>query len=298
MPDISHPDKVYFPDDGITKGEVVEYYRSVAEEMVPHLEGRPLTLQRFPDGIGRPGFMQKNASRHFPESIERVEVPKEGGTTLHPLCDSVDDLVYLANQGTLTFHIWTARQPDLTRPDRLVLDLDPSEGADAPVEAAVAARSVMEDVGLEPGLMTTGSSGYHVVARIEPEADYDEVGHAARLLAGVVAARHDDSMTTEFKKADRKGRVFVDWLRNRWAQSTVAPWSIRPRPGAPVALPISWDELDTTPPDRWTIIDAASWVGRPVTWPDPVHLDLQAVADLAAGHGVSADEPFDRFGRG
>lgn len=295
--DVSNPDKVFYPDDGITKGEVVGYYRDVASAMVPHLEGRPLTLQRFPDGIGASGFMQKNASRHFPASIERVEVPKEGGSTLHPLCATPDDLVYLANQGTITFHIWTSRRPHLDRPDRLVLDLDPADGADAPLEAARAARRVMEDVGLEPGLMTTGSKGYHVVAAIVPEADFEEVSHVARLLAGVVATRHPGSTTTEFRKADRAGRVFVDWLRNRWAQSTVSPWSIRPRAGAPVAMPIEWDELDTTSPSRWTIADGASRLDRPDPWPPARSLDPGAVADLADEHGVTADEPFDRFGR-
>lgn len=295
--EISNPDKIYFPEDGITKAQVIDFYRLAAPAMVPHLDGRPLTLQRFPDGIGSSGFMQKNASRHFPDTIERVEVPKEGGTTIHPLCDTAEDLVYLANQGTITFHVWTARLPHLTQPDRLVLDLDPPEGVEPPMEVARDTRAVMREVGLDPGLMTTGSKGYHVVARITPEADYDVVGHASRQLAGVVAARHPESATTEFRKADRTGRVFVDWLRNRWAQSSVSPWSIRPRPGAPVAVPIAWDELDDTPPDRWTVDDAPSRVEEADPWPGASGLDLDAVSRLADEHGVEVDEPFDRFGR-
>lgn len=297
MEGVSHPDKVLYPADGITKGEVVDYYRTVSDAMLPHLEGRPLTLQRFPNGIDESGFMQKNAPGYFPESIERVEVPKEGGTTVHPLCGSVEDLVYLANQNTITFHIWTARLPLLERPDRLVLDLDPPKGGDPPREAARAAREVMEDIGLSPGIMTTGSSGYHVVALIEQEHDYDAVGRAARLLAGVVAARHPDETTTEFLKKDRAGRVFVDWLRNRWAQSTVCPWSLRPRPGAPVAMPISWDELDDTDPQRWNLQNAPERLGLDDPWPVASPLDLEAVQGLAEAHDVSADEPFDRFGR-
>lgn len=294
---MSHPEKVLYPADGITKGEVVEYYRTVAEAMLVHLRGRPLTLQRFPNGIDEPGFMQKNASKYFPESIERVEVPKEGGTTIHPLCDTPDDLVYLANQNTITFHIWTSRTPDLLRPDRLVLDLDPPKGGDPPREAARAARKVMEDIGLSPGVMTTGSSGYHVVALIEQEHDYEAIGKVARLLAGVVAARHPDEMTTEFLKKDRAGRVFVDWLRNRWAQSTVCPWSLRPRPGAPVAMPITWEELDDTDPQRWTLRDAPERLDREDPWPPAKSLDLDVVEELAEAHDVDADEPFDRFGR-
>lgn len=295
MGDVSNPDKIFFPDDGITKGEVVEYYREVAAVMVPSLEGRPLTLQRFPNGIDQQGFMQKNASKHFPDSIERVEVPKEGGTTTHPLVDSPDDLVYLANQGTITFHIWTSRQPHLERPDRLVLDLDPPDGGDPPRDAALSARRVLGDVGLPAGLMTTGSKGYHVVAPIDAEHDYDDIGQAARLLAGVVAVRHPDSMTTEFRKKKREDRVFVDWLRNRWAQSVVCPWSVRPRQGAPVAMPIQWEELETTDPDRWTIVDATERLDDDVAWPDAAPLDLERVAALADEHDVSADEPFDRF---
>lgn len=294
---MSHPEKVLYPADGITKGEVVEYYRTVAQAMLVHLRGRPLTLQRFPNGIDEPGFMQKNASKYFPESIERVEVPKEGGTTIHPLCDTPDDLVYLANQNTITFHIWTSRTPDLLRPDRLVLDLDPPKGGDPPREAARAARKVMEDIGLSPGVMTTGSSGYHVVALIEQEHDYEAIGKVARLLAGVVAARHPDEMTTEFLKKDRAGRVFVDWLRNRWAQSTVCPWSLRPRPGAPVAMPITWEELDDTDPQRWTLRDAPERLDREDPWPPAKSLDLDVVEELAEAHDVDADEPFDRFGR-
>lgn len=297
MTETSHPERVYFPADGITKGEVVDYYRTVAGVMVPYLEGRPLTLQRFPSGIDGDGFMQKNASRHFPESIERVEVPKEGGTTNHPLCDSPDDLVYLANQGTITFHVWTARLPHLDRPDRVILDLDPPDDGEPPTGVTEEARRVLSDAGLEAGLMTTGSRGYHVVALIEPELDYDVVGQAARLLAGVVAARMPEEATVEFLKEKRRGRVFVDWLRNRWAQSVVSPWSIRPRPRAPVAMPIGWDELAATPPDRWTIVDAPDRLDRPDDWPAPVALDVEAVSRLAAEHGVEADEPFDRFGR-
>lgn len=297
MPEVTHPEKVMYPDDGITKGDVVEYYRTVADAILPHLEGRPLTLQRFPSGIDGEGFMQKNAGKYFPDSIERVEVPKEGGTTQHPLCDSVEDLVYLTNQNTISYHIWTSRLPHLEKPDRLVIDLDPSDKAEPPRSAARAARQVMEDVGLSPGLMTTGSSGYHVVAQIQPEHDYEIVGQAARLLAGILAARHPDEMTTEFLKKERKGRVFVDWLRNRWAQSTIAAWSLRPRPGAPVAMPITWDELDDTDPSRWKLGDAPSRLSDRVQWPDPRRLEIASVEALAEEHAVTADEPFDRFGR-
>jgi bifunctional non-homologous end joining protein LigD len=288
---------VMYPDDGYTKADVVGYYEQVAEAMVPHLEGRPLTLQRYPNGIHGDGFMQKNASSHFPDTIERVEVPKEGGTTNHPLIDSAEDLMYLANQGTITFHIWTSRLPHLERPDRLVLDLDPPEGGEAPREAARVARSVLEEAGLDTGLMTTGSSGFHVVAPIRPDLDFEVVGHLSRLLAGVVAARIPQEATTEFLKKNRKGRVFVDWLRNRWAQSAVCPWSLRPLDGAPVAMPIVWDELEEAEPQGWDLATAPDRIDGVRTWPEPVELDPEAIEALAGEHEVAIDEPFDRFGR-
>lgn len=279
---VSNPDKLMFPDEGITKAEVVAYYQQVGEVMVPHLEGRPLTLQRFPDGIDHDGFMQKNASKHFPDSIERVEVPREGGTTTHPLVDSIEDLIYLANQGTITFHIWTSRLPTLDRPDRLVLDVDPSEASGPPRQAALHARGVMADMGLESGLMTTGSRGYHVVAPIVPEHDFETVGKCARLLAEIVTMRHPDTTTTEFRKRNRGHRVFIDWLRNRWAQSVVASWSLRPRPRAPVAMPITWEELDDTDPDRWTIGNATDRILMAPQLPEPSRLDPDRVNTLAA----------------
>lgn len=295
--EVSSPDKVMFPADGYTKADVVGYYEKVAPVMLPHLEGRPLTLQRYPDGIHGDGFMQKNASSHFPESIRRVEVPKEGGTTNHPLIDTAEDLMYLANQGTITFHIWTSRLPHLDRPDRLVLDLDPPEGGGPPREASATARSVLGEVGLSSALMTTGSSGFHVVAPIRPDHDFEAVGHLARLLAGVVAARIPDTATTEFLKKNREGRVFVDWLRNRWAQSAVCPWSLRPLDGAPVAMPLSWDELGEADPQGWDIRSAPDRMGVIEAWPEPADLDPEAIEALADGHEVTYDEPFDRFGR-
>lgn len=278
--EVTNPEKPMFP--GITKAEVVAYYEQVGEVMIPHLEGRPLTLERFPDGVDHDGFMQKNASPHFPDSIARVKVARAGGTTNHPLVDNVEGLTYLANQGTITFHVWTSRLPDLDRPDRLVLDLDPAADSGPPREVARYARQVMREAGLDPGLMTTGSRGYHLVAALQPQHGFDVVGAAARRLAGVVAARHPEAATTEFRKRDRGGRVFVDWLRNRWAQSVVSPWSLRARPSAPVAMPIAWEELADTDPDRWTLRLAPTRLAAAPAWPPPRLLDPARIESLAA----------------
>ena len=222
--DVSNPDKIMFPDTGTTKGELVAYYERVGPLMLPWVSGRPLTLERYPNGTGEKGFLQKNASKHFPASIQRVEVPKNDGTVTHPVIDAVDDLTYLANQGTITFHVWTSKLPDLDAPDHVVLDLDPSDEDLGKTRAvAVASREVMESFGLEPVLVGSGSWGFHLWAAIEPGHDFAAVGGAAWCLAALVAAGHPDLATVEFLKKERGERVFVDWLRNRWASRSPAP---------------------------------------------------------------------------
>jgi len=234
--EVTHPDRVLFPGEGITKADVVEYYRRVAPVMVPHVRNRPLMLERYRDGIDHG--------------------PKAGGVVDHPVVDSEDGLVNLANQGCLTFHCWTARADRPRRPDRLVFDLDPPDGAFATVRAtAPRLRRLLERLGLTAFVQTTGSRGLHVVAPIIPGPDNDEVLAFARAVAEVLAASDRAQLTTEFRKAERGGRVYLDVARNAYAQTVVAPYSVRARPGAPVATPLDWDEVRTTRlrPDRWTV---------------------------------------------
>ena len=245
-----------FPDQGITKGDVVEYYRRVAPVMVPHLRNRPLMLERYRAGIDHGGFYQKEASDYFPAEIRRVEVEKAGGVVHHPVVDSEDGLVYLASQGCLTFHCWTALADEPRRPDRVVFDLDPPEGTFATVRAtALRLRDVLERLGLVPFVQTTGSRGLHVVAPLVPGPGNDEVLAFAGAVADRLAAEDPARLTTEFRKAKRGGRVYLDIARNGYAQTVVAPYSVRARPGAPVATPLDWDEVRASRlrPDRWTI---------------------------------------------
>lgn len=260
--ELTHPDRPYFPDAGITKGDVVDYYRRVADVMLPHLRGRPLTLQRFPEGIEGEGFFQKEASEHFPDWIERVSVEKEDGRVRHALVEDAAGLVYLANQGTLTFHTWLSRADRLRTPDRLIFDLDPPATDDGkgedfrPVrEGARALRELLEGLGLPSFVMTTGSKGLHVAVPLRREGDFDEVRAFARGAAERLAADHPDRFTVEQRKAKRRGRVFLDFLRNGYAQTAVAPYSVRARPGAPVATPLDWSELGSGElrPDRYTV---------------------------------------------
>jgi bifunctional non-homologous end joining protein LigD len=243
--DLSRPTKVLFPDDGITKADVVTYYRDVAPVMLPHLRGRPLMLQRCPDGVAGGCFYQKKASGHFPDWVPTVDAPKAGGVVRHAVCNDEATLAYLAGQATLSFHVWLSRADRLERPDRVVFDFDPSRPDFASVRrGARAAGDLLEELGLEPFVATTGSRGLHVVAAIDRRAGFDEVRTFARRAADVLARHDAESLTTEARKERRGGRVLIDVLRNGYAQTTVAPYSLRPIPGAPVATPLEWRELD------------------------------------------------------
>ncbi|MFC8002219.1 non-homologous end-joining DNA ligase [Streptomyces olivaceus] len=262
--EVHRPDKVLFPAgaDGepeYTKGDLVDYHRAVAPFMLPHLRGRPLMLERHPDGVDGPRFMQKNTPEHYPEWIERVEVAKEGGTVCHPVCDDSATLVYLADQAALTLHRWLSRAGDVDRPDRLVFDLDPSgDDFEAVRSAARSLRELLDELRLPSAPMTTGSRGLHVVVPLTRRHDFDHVREFARDAADVLAAAHPGRLTTAARKKDRGDRLYLDIQRNAYAQTAVAPFTVRARPGAPVATPISWDQLDDPGlhARRWTVADA------------------------------------------
>lgn len=271
----TNPDKVMFPDPGYTKADLVSYYTQVAERMLPWVEGRPLTLERHPNGVAKKGFMQKNASSHFSDHIERVEVPKADGTVTHPVLTDAEGLTELANQGTISFHVWTARWPDLDKPTDLVLDLDPEAGeVQAVRDTALLAREVLARFDLEGTLVASGKKGFHIWVPVEG-LDYEGAGATSQALAGLIAAERPDLATVEFLKKNREGRVFVDWLRNRRAQSIVCPWSLRVTPTATVATPLAWDELADADPASWDIRTALE---RPPTGPPaPQSIDATAI---------------------
>jgi bifunctional non-homologous end joining protein LigD len=242
---LSNEGKLFFPDDGITKGEVIAYYREVAGAMLPHLRGRPLVMQRFPDGIEKEGFFHKDAPDHFPDWIRLFRVKKAGGTLNHVVCENAATLVYLANQGCITIHLWLSRTDRIDNPDRLIFDLDPpGDGFDAVVRAAGAVRALLEELELPSFVKTTGGKGLHVVTPLDRSAPFDDVRALARDAARLLAASNPGELTTEGRKEKRRGRILIDIGRNAYAQHAVAPYSLRPFPGAPVATPVDWDELD------------------------------------------------------
>jgi bifunctional non-homologous end joining protein LigD len=252
----SNVDRVVFPEHGITKGEVIAYYGDVAALMVPELRGRPLTVVRYTKGIDRGGFFQKHYQKHFPAWLDRVAA---GTKTVveYPIVDTPAGVVYMANQGAIELHVWTSRKDALHRPDLLVFDLDPPEGPpegrpegrpearfDLARRAARLVRELLEQLGLPAFVKLTGGKGLHVVTPLDDGAAFDEVGELAIQIGALLCRRHPDLLTMEFYKKDRRGRLFVDVMRNAIGATLVAPYSLRGRPGAPVSVPIAWSELD------------------------------------------------------
>ncbi|MFP3898609.1 MAG: non-homologous end-joining DNA ligase [Dehalococcoidia bacterium] len=241
---LSNTDKVLFPGDGITKGDLIDYYHKIAGTMLPYLEGRPVTMHRFPDGIGEEGFYQQEISDYFPDWVERIAVKKQDGSVTHAICQNAATLVYLANQACITPHVWLSRKAKLDCPDVMIFDLDPPAEDFAPVrDAARSLRGFLKELGLESFVKTTGSRGLHVVVPLDRNADFDEVRDFAHGVAAALADRESEALTVEQRKDKRKGRVFVDYLRNSYGQTAVAPYAVRARAGAPIATPIDWHEL-------------------------------------------------------
>jgi bifunctional non-homologous end joining protein LigD len=254
---ITNPQKVLFPDDGITKGDLVDYYSRIATRMLPHVQDRPLHMNRFPDGIGGIAIQQKRVPDSFPPWIKRVTVERhQGGNITHAVIDSAATLVYLANYNMITAHVWLSRIQAPERPDQLIFDLDPSDDDFRLVRnTALKLKTLLEEMKLIPFVKTTGSRGLHLVVPITVGPGFDEAHIFADYLAQRLAAGDPDHLTTEFIKQKRAGRLFIDVNRNAYAQTAVAPYAVRAKRGAPVALPIPWPmvERDTLRPDGFTL---------------------------------------------
>jgi bifunctional non-homologous end joining protein LigD len=268
---LTNPAKVLFPDDGITKGQLVEYYGEVADWMLPYLRDRPIAMARYPDGITKQRIFQKNPADYFPDWITTVEVAKQDGTLRHVICDKAATLVYLANQACIELHVFLSRTPDLDRPDQIVVDFDPvdADGFGDARRCALWLRTLLEgELGLTCYVKTTGGKGLHVHVPLNRREDFEVARGFAREAADVLAARHPDVITTEQRKEARGSRVYADIMRNSYAQTAVAPYSVRARPGAPVATPLHWAEVEDEglSPGRFTLRTIA---GRLAGTPDP-----------------------------
>lgn len=242
---ITHPEKILFPGEGITKGELASYYESVAPVMLPHLRRRPITMERFHRGIAAPGFFQKDVSKGFPDWLERVEVPKHGGTVHHPIANDTRSLLWLANQNSITIHVWPSRTPNLYNPDICIFDLDPMKEDDPePLRmAALNLRDLLDELGLPSWIKTTGSKGFHIAVPLDGKSDFGTVARFAHVVGKVLVTRDPEHLTQEFSKVDRGGRILVDTGRNGYSATYAATYTVRARPGAAVSAPCTWEEL-------------------------------------------------------
>ena len=245
--DITNEQKILFPGQKYSKADVIAYYKFIAPYMLPHMKNRPLTMQRFPEGITGQGFYHKNAPDYFPDWIKRIAVPKIDGSLVHyVICNNTATLIYLANAGCLVPHLWLSTTQHLDYPDVLIFDLDPSRNNDfkTVIHGAKQLKKLLETIGLVPFVKSTGSRGLHVTVPIKPTVPYELVGHFARAIADYLVQKHPDKFTTELAKKKRGGKVFIDWLRNGFGATAVAPYAIRAKPEAPIAVPLAWSELD------------------------------------------------------
>lgn len=250
--ELSHEDKQLYPRDGFRKRDVLDYYRDVSGVMVPHLRGKPLTLRRFPDGVGKEGFYQKDAPREMPEWVRVEEVPQRGGgdPVHHVVCENEATLVYLANKACLELHVGLSTVEDLERPVLVVFDLDPAEQVGV-AELRAGVRSIcarVRDAGLTPHVQLTGGKGFHVAAPLRGDRDFEQVRAAARGLAETAAREEPQRFTTEQRKDKRGQRIYLDINRNAYGQTVIAPYSLRARDGAPAATPLDTDEVPRARP--------------------------------------------------
>ena len=250
--ELTHPEKVLFPKSGATKRDLVDYYARVAETALAHWRGRPVSMERYPDGVEEEGFFQKNAPDYFPDWIKRFELPKEGGTVEHVVTDDAATMAYLAAQGCITPHLGLSRVDRVEHPDRLIFDLDPSDDDFAKVrEGARRLKDLLDRIEAPAFIQTTGSRGFHIVVPLDRTDDFDAARAVAQDIAKRLAGEAPERLTVEQRKDKRGRRVFVDWLRNAYGQTAVAPYAVRARPDAPIATPLEWDEAlgDTGPQD-------------------------------------------------
>lgn len=255
--EITHPDKPLFSEPTLTKLDLVRYYEQVSEAMLPLVRDRPLALEAFPQGTDRRGFFMKSVPGHFPAWIRTAEVPKKGGSLTQVLANESGTLVYLAGQNVVTPHVWLSRADAPRLPDRLIIDLDPSPGVSfAAVRAAAReAGRRLEQAGLATYAMVTGSRGVHVVCPLRRRPSFSAVHAYARALAEAMVLDDPRRLTLEWHRSERGARIYIDVNRINYAQHGVAPYGVRARHGAPVAMPIHWDELGDRglKPDRWSI---------------------------------------------
>ncbi|NBI07801.1 non-homologous end-joining DNA ligase [Senegalia massiliensis] len=246
---IKNENKIIFPKSNISKKDLINYFLKISNYIIPHIENRPLTMHRFPNGINDINFYEKQIPSYFPSWFDRVDIKnKDKGHTIYPLCNNKHSLVYLANQACISQHIWLSKKDSLDYPDKIIFDLDPPENKDfnLVIKAAKDLKTLLDYKKLSAYVMTTGSKGLHIVVPIIQEYDFEETRHFSKNIAKELVEKNSDLYTIEQRKDKRNNKIFIDYLRNSYGQTSIAPYSIRDKDNAPIATPIDWDELDTT----------------------------------------------------
>ena len=253
----THKNKVLFPESGITKNDLIQYYDRIANYILPYLKNRPITMQRFPRGISEKGFFQKHVPVYFPDWITTARIEKVGGWVEHVVCNTKETLLFLVEHGVITFHSPLSTLDHIKFPDKLVFDLDPpKENFKLAIKAAKALRHLLEEeLQLKTFVMTSGSKGLHVVTPLLQKNIFDEVHDFAKNISQYICDEYPNDFTTAIRKIKREGKLYVDFLRNSYAQTSVSPYSVRAIGNAPVATPIYWNELDdkSLDPQLYTI---------------------------------------------
>ena len=245
---LTSPDRVVYPGQGVTKADLVAYYAAVADRMLPYIENRPLSLLRCPQGRAKYCFFQKHDTGGFPDAMKSLMITeKDGEKEDYFYIDDLAGLIAGTQMNVLEWHIWGSRNKDVEKPERIIFDIDPDEGLgfDAVRSAAVDIGKALEAWGLQSYPLVTGGKGVHVIAPLVPNAEWPEVKAFCKAFAQRLADREPDRFIATMSKAKRKGKLFIDYLRNERGSTAVAPWSSRSREGAPAAVPVSWDELET-----------------------------------------------------
>lgn len=254
--EITNEEKNLYTNPEINKKEIINYYEFIAPKMLSHLKNRPLVMERYPNGIGGKKFFQKNMPDYFPEWFERVTIKHTKDVT-YPVCNNKESLIYLANQACLQIHTWPSKTKDLRYPDKMIFDLDPSDDNSLHIikDTAKGFRFILERIGFTPYLLSTGSRGLHIVVPLDGKDNFDDVKDLSSQIASFIASKDPINLTIEHRKEKRKGRVFIDIYRNSFSQTSICPYSLRAIEKAPVATPISWEELDTFNPQKWNIFN-------------------------------------------
>lgn len=265
--EITHPDKILFGSCGITKKNLIDYYFAIAPIMMPYLDNRPISMQRFPNGIDDEGFFQKNAADYFPTWITRIPIDKKDNTHVnYVVVDKPATLIYLANQNCLTFHPWLSKTDNLNKPDKMIFDLDPTDklSFSAVQDVAKKLKELLDILELPSFYMLTGSRGVHIVIPLKRIHFFDEVRDFAHSIAMLLAQQFPKHITAEVQKSKRNNCVFIDWLRNGYGATAVAPYAVRAHENAPVAMPITWQELQKkgTTSQKYTIKNAIKRINK------------------------------------